>query len=280
MQKQKDNNPNGHKYLDFRTQVVLVVIIVELLLVTFSVGVIWNHIDELQLVGIYGTMAKVGLGMVEFIALVTAMWELFARTKLVSFWCFLSNLIIVVMMIVHAGAVLRYESSGVEQRQTVEAVAKAQAQISAATEKARIEAAGAEASRLNSLGQRATARRIANSASARPDDKTASMLADVAQRNSRTTYLPDWYLKGGMYVLPPLISFLLLMFIVFISRGVIHIEDANHNGIPDALEFSRTQQAAPVQAYTLPAPRPAIGFSTETNPNHQYGQPAPKDQPR
>ena len=105
------------------------------------------------------------------------------------------------------------------------------------------------------------------------------MLADVAQRNSRTTYLPDWYLKGGMYVLPPLVSFLLLMFIVFISRGVIHIEDANHNGIPDALEFGRTQ-AAPVQAYTLPAPRPAIGFNTNINPNHQYGQPAPKDQPR
>lgn len=268
--KPADNNPHGHKYLDFRTQRALVVIVVELLLITFSVGVIWNHIDNLGLAPIYNTMAKVGLGMVEFIAIVTACWELFARTKLISFWCFVVNLAIVGMMLVHAGAVLRLEATGVEQRQTVENVAKAQAEISAATEKARIEAASKEAERLNSIGQFSTARRIAQAANTRPDDGSSRLIYEVTEKHQRNTFLPDWYMKGGMYVVPPLVSFLLLMFVVFISRGVIHIEDANGDGIPDILQ--RQQPAA--SAYNV-HPRP-IGFANQDNPNITY----PKDQPR
>lgn len=258
----KLNNPRGHRFLDFRSQQAAVVIIVELLLVTFSVGVIWNHVESLGMSDSYETMAKTGLGMVEFIAIVSALWKLFARTKLVAFWAFWVNIAIVVMMLLHAGAVLRYEASGAEQKQTVELAADAQAKIAAATESARITAAAQEAARLNSMGQRATARRIANSASVR-DDKGIHEVVKLAQNARRETFLPDWYMKGGMYVVPPLVAFLLLMFLVFISSGVIHIEDANQDGIPDFLQRDNTELA---ERHHAPRLEPQFGAHTAARP--------------
>lgn len=231
-----DASHRGHKILSFRAQRAVVMLIVEFLLISFSVGVIWNHIDNLGMAETYATLAKIGLGMVEFIVIVLALWELFARDRTLSFICFCGLMVVTPMMLIHAAAVLRYESSGIEQAQTVAAVADAQAKIAAATESARIEAAGREASRLNSIGQRSTARRIANSASVREDGKGAEIVAKVAQDARRKTFLPEWYMKGGMYLVPPMTAFLILMFVMLISKGVISIEDANQDGIPDVLQ--------------------------------------------
>lgn len=231
-------NPSnrGHKILSFKAQRAAVMLIVELLLISYSVGVIWNHIDNLGMTGTYAMLAKVGLGMVEFIAIVLVIWELFTRDRTLSFLCFWSALAVTMMMLVHAAAVLRLESSGVEQAQTVAAVADAQAKIAAATESARIEAAGREASRLNSIGQRSTARRIANSANVREDGKGVEVVARIARETTRSTFLPDWYMRGGMYLFPPAFAFLTLMLVMLVSKGVIAIEDENQDGIPDILQ--------------------------------------------
>ena len=244
----------GHKILSFKAQRAAVMLIVELLLISYSVGVIWNHIDNLGMTGTYAMLAKVGLGMVEFIAIVLVIWELFTRDRTLSFLCFWSALAVTMMMLVHAAAVLRLESSGVEQQQTVAAVADAQAKIAAATEAARIKAASEEAARLNSIGQRSTARRIANSANVREDGKAAEIVAQVAQNTRRSTFLPDWYMRGGMYLFPPAFAFLVLMLVMLVSKGVISVEDANQDGIPDILQPGPTPALKPTTSTISMAP--------------------------
>ena len=67
---------NTHKYMPFRAQRALAAFIVFFLLVSFSVGVIWNHIDGVTTFSpVYQNLAKAGLGVVEFVALVFLVWE-------------------------------------------------------------------------------------------------------------------------------------------------------------------------------------------------------------
>lgn len=227
----------SHKYLPFRTQRAVAAFVVAFLLITFSVGVIWNHIDNITSFSpTYRMLAKAGLGVVEFTSLVFLIWEVFARDKILGMACFVAEFILVIVMLVHAGAVLQLDASGSRQEKTLGFVADAQAKIAAAKEAARIKAAGEQAAALNRRGQFVTAGIVARSASATDSKEDTSLLESVLGQTKPTTFLPDSYMEGGLYYWPPLIAFILWMLVMLVSKNAIEFEDANDNGIPDRLE--------------------------------------------
>ena len=228
---------NTHKYMPFRAQRALAAFIVFFLLVSFSVGVIWSHIDAVTTFSpVYRNLAKAGLGVVEFVALVFLIWEVFTKHKVLSMTCFIADFVLVVVMLVHAGAVLQLDSSGSRQEKTVGFMADALAKVEAAKEAARIKAAGEKAAELNRSGQHRTAAMIARSAASGGGRADNSLLERVLGETKPTTFLPESYMNGGLYYWPPLIAFTLFMLVMLVSKGAIEYEDANNNGIPDRLE--------------------------------------------
>lgn len=226
-----------HKYMPFRAQRALAAFIVFFLLVSFSVGVIWNHIDGVTTFSpVYQNLAKAGLGVVEFVALVFLIWEVFTKHKVLSMTCFIADFILVIVMLVHAGAVLQLDASGSRQQKTIGFTADAMAKVAAAREAARIKAAGDQAAELNRRGQHRTAAMIARSAASGGGREDNSLLETVLGQTKPTTFLPESYMNGGLYYWPPLIAFTLFMMVMLVSKGAIEYEDANNNGIPDHLE--------------------------------------------
>lgn len=243
----------AHKYLPFRAQRIVVAFLVFIPLASLSVGVLWNHLDNITtLAPGYKILAKVGLGAVEVIALIILHWELTARDKVLSMTCYVAEFLLVAVMLVHAGAVLQLDSSGSRQERTVSITADAMAKVAAAREAARIRAAGEAAEKLNKNGQHRAAAMIARSAANGGGREDNSLLETVLGQTKPTTFLPESYMNGGMYYWPTLFAFSLFMLVMLVSKGAIEYEDANDNGIPDRLEpwAHRGRQA---------------GFTTSTN---------------
>lgn len=271
-----DNNHPGHKILPFRAQRALAAFLIAILLISFSIAVIWNHIDGITSFSpLYRSLAKSGLVMVEATAIIFLCWELWARDRVLSLACYVAEFLLVVVMLVHAGAVLQLDASGSQQKATISTVADAQAKIAAARERARIEAAGQQAAQLNSIGQRQTARRLVQSAGQGSDAAADNaLLGKLVEQTAPTTFLPASYLHGGLYYWPPLIAFCLFMVVLLISKAAVPYEDANRNGIPDHLEPWAFSQGA-----GSPAPATAqrqIGFQGAPNHNFQFGAPNPQ----
>lgn len=271
----------GHKMLPFRTQRALAAFAIAILLISFSVAVIWNHIDGItSFTPIYRVLAKAGLAMVELTAIIFLCWELWARDKTLSMACYVAEFLLVIVMLVHAGAVLQLDASGSQQKATLSAVAEAQATIAAAREKARIEAAGQQAAELNRMGQRQTARRIVQSAGQSDSTADNALLGQVVNQTRPNTFLPAEYLNGGMYYWPPMIAFVLFMLVLLISKAAVPVEDVNRNGIPDWME-PWAHRGAPSQSYPAAAQdRRQIGFPTSPQaPNHTFTFGSPAKQP-
>jgi hypothetical protein len=226
-----------HKILPFRVQRAIAAFAIALLLITFSVAVIWNHVDGIEgFTPGYRLLAKGGLAVVELTSLIFLAWELWTRDKTLSMACFVAEFVLVVVMLVHAGAVLTLDSSASHQTKTLNTVADAQAKIAAAREGARITAAAQQAAELNRQGQRQTARRLVAGATKADGAADTNLLENVLGQTKPTTFLPDSYMSGGLYYWPPLIAFVLFMIVLLISKTAIAYEDANGNGIPDHLE--------------------------------------------
>lgn len=228
---------NAHKYLPFRVQRTIAAFFVFGLLATISVGVIWNHVDSITaLSSNYKILTKIGLGVVEVIGFFILTWELTAKDKVLSMTCYVATFILAVMMLVHAGAVLQLDSSGSKQEKTVGVMADALAKVETARETARIKAAGEKAAELNRSGQHRTAAMIARSAASGGGSADNSLLEKVLVETKPTTFLPDWYMEGGLYYAPPVFALSLFMLVMLVSKGAVEYEDANDNGIPDRLE--------------------------------------------
>lgn len=60
-------------------------------------------------------------------------------------------------------------------------------------------------------------------------------------------------MRGGMYLFPPAFAFLVLMLVMLVSKGVISIEDANQDGIPDILQPGVLKPATPPISMAPPA---------------------------
>lgn len=132
-----------HKYMPFRAQRAIAAFFVFGALASLSVGVIWNHVDNITALSPnYKILAKFGLGVVELIALFILCWELTAKDKVLSMTCYVAEFILVVVMVVHAAAVLQLDASGSQQEKTVNITADALAKVEAARTTARIAAAG------------------------------------------------------------------------------------------------------------------------------------------
>lgn len=249
-----EKNHPGHKILSFRAQRALAAFTVALLLITFSIAVIWNHIDGIgSFSAAYARLAKAGLVMVETVAIIFVCWELWARDKALSLACYAAEFLLVIVMLIHAGAVLQLDASGYQAKQTLEVLADSQAKIAAATEAARIKSAAEEAARLNAIGQRSTARRIAQAANVRESGASLAVLAKTAETVKANTFLPESYMSGGLYYWPPLIAFVLFMVVFLISKAALPYEDANANGIPDWMEpwaFRQEDDRTPTQLAT------------------------------
>lgn len=282
MRKEREMDPAhpGHKLLSFRSQRAVAAYIVELLLITFSVAVIWNHIDT-QIPtdnGTYRVLAKMGLALVEVVCMILVSWELFARDKTFSMICFAGTTFVTVVMLAHAGAVLQMDSGLKRQADTLKTVADAKASIAAAKEKARIEAAGQQAAQLNALGQRQTARRlVAEAGRAQSGRDDNELLEATLAKTKPKTFLPDWYIEEGwLYFLPPLLAFLTFMAVMLASKAALPYEDLNRNGIPDHLEPWAFRHASGQPAPMAAQDQRRIGFPTAPNTNITYTSPEPE----
>lgn len=268
---------NNHK-IPFSWQRAIIAFGLQTGVTLYSNAVMWNHIDSFG--SKYGFWMKAGLiGIVDFAGYWLVIMHLYGKAPLTRFYAIFTATLLMVVVLIHAGAIGKYEASKTENIQQVNNIGNNLAVIAAAEIKAKTEANAQAAMAANAAGQTRLARRLSTQSTGSSSEAQKNLL-QVAQGKQPESFLPQWYLDGAMYWALMVLAGVMLIGLLVVTENVIHIEDANHNGVPDALEFGRTQQAAPIQAYTLPAPRPAIGFNTNVNPNHQYGQPAPKELPR
>ena len=108
---------------------------------------------------------------------------------------------------------------------------------------------------------------MARSASATDSKEDTTLLESVLGQTKPSTFLPDWYMDGWMFVFPVLFALGCFLVVMLVSSGVVEFEDANDNGIPDQLEpwAHRGRQA---------------GFTTSTNftvPSRAMRDDDPKD---
>lgn len=231
----------------------------------FTTSALWNHLDNVLVNGRYQWMAKAGLLLVPCVALIMTIWELFvpseqtdpradstlkkAVARLVN-WCFWGAILLVLLEIVHAGALLKYEESIQSQTGNLEAAAKAQGIIEAA----RIEAAGRAAADVKSRTRSTTlATRTLRAGTASTAGKE---IADQAAGIKGSTFLPQVYVDGGMYVALPVLAIIFFAITMLLARQAQHMVDADGNGIPDYLEKPK------------PEPRP-VGFVPRSPLNRQ-----------
>jgi len=246
------NQPPRRRVASFRTQRVIATFSVYGLTFFFTTAVLWQHIDSIITAGTYALLAKAGLLILPAVALIMTIWELFvddvgARrrfkphptvVRLVN-WCFWSAFILMACEIIHDGALLKLESSTRQQASTIKTVGEAQAGIAAATTKAAIESSGKVAKDFNAAGQRRSAQRtiasgkdVATSANAIAQQQ----LAAAAAQGAPATFLPSWYVAGGMYVALPLLACIAFVITMAFARAANPYVDRDDDGRPDATQ--------------------------------------------
>ena len=227
----KRKNPHASSFgadhvIKFSRQRAIMVYVPLILLTVFSTAVLWNHYDGIIGNSTYNFMAKVGLLFVDFVAFGIATWHLYAKHPWLAIYCFIAEFFITGMMILHAGAVLETDAGLIAQSKRIGAIGDAQAKIAVEVEKARIQAAAQEASRLNAIGQVSTARRIANSASVRGDGKAVVAIIEEANRSKPSSRIfSEAYMQSGIYFVPMLISAVILLIAVGIAKIADPVED-------------------------------------------------------
>lgn len=254
------------RIISFRSQRVLFTFAVFLIVLAFTTAVLWGHLDGI-LTGSYVTLAKAGLLLVPVVVLLMTLWELFVDkvgpgrihalhptvSRLVN-WCFWGAILLTAAELVHAGALLKFESSTAQQQKTLAAVGDAQAKIAREASAGAIEASGKAAQELNARGQTRSAARTlsAGESAAKSAAHTAQEeIVRAAQGMQASTFLPDWYINGGMYVALPLLALFFFAITMFLARAADPYVDADDDGRPDV-----QQDRAPVRA-PAPLPRPA-----------------------
>lgn len=285
--------PKGKKphRVAFHHQRAIGIFVVLGLITVGSTFTLWFHYDNIF--GdhiVYKWLVRGGLAVVDFIAFLMALWHVYSHYAATKVWCFIAEVAIAAMMIVHAGAVMTLESSGVQQKEAVAAagdaeakIVEAQAKVVEAETKARIAAAEKVAQRLEAEGKpnQAAAYRIkAASVSSASKQKPASTAVTTAmEQNKRTTFLSDSYMKGGIYYWPSLFALFFFGVAIAISAfGVAHEVDKNQNGIPDYLEQPGNERLLHgwlIANGYLPPGTPFEGDVPPTNPDGGGGRELP-----
>lgn len=237
------------RMVSFRNQRVGWTLLIFSVVFIFTSAVLWNHVNSIIADTLYQNLAKVGLLLLPLVCLMMTLWELFVDddeevrihkshptvTRLKNF-CFYGAIVVALCEIVHVGGILTFESSTAQQKATIAAVGDAQAKIAGATTAAAIESSGKVAQNMNRTGQPNLAGQAVRSGQnvAKDANITAHKnLNEIASQTKAGSFLPDWYIGGGMYVALPalaLIAFGLTM--IFARKAAPHI-DRDDDGIPD-----------------------------------------------
>ncbi len=248
--------------LPFSWQRALVAYALQTGVTLYSNSVLWGHIDSLN--HPYAVWLKLGLiGIVDLAGYVLVTWHLFARAASTRVICFAMALTLMIVVLIHTGGVAGYEGSKTENLAIIEAMAEGQAKIAQAQTEAQTKANNESALKANQLGQRNTARRIITQgqqtvASANADAQKAFL--DKAEAAKPHSFLPEGYMRGAMYWVLMALAGSFLMAALWVTEKAGHVEDANENGIPDALEGfvgGRTWTAAPPRQVVAAKP-PAV----------------------
>lgn len=245
------------RMMSFPKQRVLFTFVIFGIAFVFTTSVLWGHIEKVIGPDGYQTLAKAGLILLPAVALIMTIWELFVdkvgpgrlhplhpTVKRLVDWCFWGGLILLIAELVHSGAILKFESATGQQRATIAAVGDAQAKIAGASTQAAIESAGKAAQDLNAIGQRSTARRIVTAgkdAAAEATKIAQEEVAKVAVASTPTTFLPAWYVNGGMYVALPVLAALFFGITMALARQAAAHVDADDDGTPDAEQGPQTE---------------------------------------
>lgn len=246
------NKPHS---LPFSWQRALVAYALQTGVTLYSNSVLWGHIDSLN--HPYAFWMKLGLiGIVDLAGYVLVTWHLFARVRETRAACFGMAAILMLIVLVHTGGVAGYEGSKTENLAMIEAMADGQAKIAQAQTEAQTKANNESAMKANQLGQRSTARRITREgqqAVAKANADAQRAFLDKAEAAKPESFLPESYMRGAMYWALMALAGFFLMAALWVTEKSGHQEDANHNGIPDALEGFIGFSAAPA-----PQPGPVV----------------------
>lgn len=238
------------RLMQFRTQRVAFTFVIFAIAFAFTTSILWNHLEKVVKDPSYQLLAKAGLLLLPIVALTMAIWELFVDKssnehrrlfplhplvrRLIN-WCFWGSVILMAAEIIHAGALLKYESSTIAQQNTIAAMGDAQAKIAREASAGAIQAAGEQAQKLNAAGQHRTARTVVDSGKNAAATATATASGQLSKTSIKPpdTFLPAWYIGGGMYVALPLLAILFYVITQALARQAAPFVDANDDGIPD-----------------------------------------------
>lgn len=274
------------RVFQFKTQRVIFTFAVFLTIFFFTTSVLWNHLEKVVIVEGYQMLAKAGLLLLPLVALMMTIWELFVdkagprrrheihdKVKRLVNWCFWGALILAGAEIIHAGALLKLESSAIEQTATIAAVGDAQAKIAGETAARSIEAAGESARKLNASGQRRTANAAikgGNQTASDANAKATDAITEVAAATKPKTFLPESYTGGGMYFALPLLALVFFGVTMMFAREAAPFVDADDDGKPDAAQSPSPVGFAPLSPLGPRRPnlRPAMARRDDDSEDH------------
>jgi hypothetical protein len=240
-----------HHRIAFRHQRAIFAFTVLGLLIIACTPVIWVHYDKV--LTSYAVVSKVGLCVVDVIALGLCIWHLYSKHVPLKVWSFIAELIICATMVIHAAAILQLDTSQSGHIEKIKAAGEAQAQITIAqaqVEAARIKAAGESAMAIQQQTRNsALARQALNLGKAQTDNKHTEALTKAAMEFQASTFLPDGYMHGGLFYAPVLIALVCFAIAMGISAVALPFEDADHHRRLDAMEprpAPRQLQARPL----------------------------------
>lgn len=280
---------DDNRIVSFRGQRVGWTFVIFTIVFIFTSAILWNHVEGFMAPGTYQTMAKIGLLLLPLVTLMMTIYELFAddtgvkrkhasHPRVIRFvnWCFWGSIGLAICELIHAGAVLKYESSIKEQQAGLILLGDAQAKIAGAATSAAIESSGKVAKELNAAGQRRTAGKSIQSGKEIASNVTASAQKTVQEASAikGDTFLPDWYIHGGMYAALSVLALACFGLTMFFARSAQPYIDKNDDGKPD---YGESKDDRPRQYLTPPVPAPAP--ATAKNSNFTYPS-DPKSAPR
>ena len=246
-----------NRVISFRTQRVAVTLGFFVLAFVGTTSVLWHHIENIMGTGIYGSLAKAGLLLLPAVGIATCLWELFVddnskprkhpshrKVKRFIAWCFCASWGLLVLEVVHSGALLKYESSMKAQAEAIKNIGDAQAKIAGSTTAAAIESSGKAAQRMNATGQPNLARTTIKTGKAVAGEATAAAQKEVeraAKEAAPTTFFSEWYINGGMYAALPSLAALILAITMALARAAQPYVDKDDDGKPDEPQEEITQ---------------------------------------
>lgn len=257
------------RMISFRNQRVFWTGLIFLIVFAFTTGVLWSHLDLVMSDEDYRKLARVGLFLLPAVALLMTIWELFVDDDKamrvhkshptvirLKTWCFYGSLALAICEVVHAGGILTYDQSATEQQRTIASVAEGQALIAGATTEAAIKTSSEEARKFNGVGQRNAASQTIKSGTQIASSATANgqkTVAEAAEKVQPSTFLPDWYRKGGMFVALPALALVCFGITMIFARAAAPYVDKDDDGIPDHQQGGASRRVG----FTPPSPKDA-----------------------